>query len=150
MTFKILIYHANSTIDTLMNRMFLGVVALFLKTYIDTNRPEIADKLKWLIPEQRKLTDDELLKRIIDEDVDLLCTSNYIWNHKFFMDQLSRIKDRLPKKVKIVAGGPNIDVNVNPNFFDQYPFIDYAVYGSGEVAFADIVESIINNKKLNY
>ena len=61
---------------------------------------------------------------------------------------LLNTKIKLPKKVKIVAGGPNIDVNVNPNFFDQYPFIDYAVYGSGEVAFADIVESIINNKKL--
>lgn len=145
---NILFYHANSLLDTVTDNLYIGVVALFLKTYIDNNRPDLSDKIKWLVPEQRKLTDDELLKVVIDKDVDLLCTSHYIWNHTFLTDQLSRIEKHLPEKTQIVVGGPSIDVNTNPDFFKQYPYIDYAVYGSGEVAFADLLDNIINNKKL--
>jgi putative methyltransferase len=49
---------------------------------------------------------------------------------------------------QIVAGGPSIDVNNNKDFFEQYPYIDYAVYGAGEQAFADIVDHLLNQKPM--
>lgn len=147
---KILFYHANDTIQLKAadSSLFLGVSALYLKTYIDIKHEEVANKLEWLVPLQHKISDLELIEKIVTEQPDILCTSHYIWNSSFLFEQLARIKDKIPSTIKIVVGGPSIDVNINPNFFKQYPFVDYAIYGSGEQAFADLITSFISNKKL--
>jgi len=144
---KVLFYHAGDAYsDT--NDFYLGIAALYLKTYLDTNKPNIANQVEWLLPQQFRLTDDEFVDLYNQHKPDLICTSHYIWNHAFLLDQLSRIRTRIPEHVLFVAGGPSIDVNINSEFFQKYPFIDYAQYGAGEVAFADLVESIILKKKL--
>jgi tRNA A37 methylthiotransferase MiaB len=128
--------------------IYLSTVVLYLKTYIDTNFPELTNKINWLTPEQQKLTDQELINYCSDNQVDLLCTSHNIWSSSYLYQQLSRVHNQLPKNTVVVAGGPSIDVNVDPNFFKTYPYIDYAIYGSGEVAFADLINSILTDKKL--
>lgn len=148
---KILFYHCNDIIGLADNdghQIYLGVAALYLKTYIDNNDPDTASNLSWMIPIQRKMSDDELVDYLNTHQPDLFCTSNYIWNHSFIMSQLERIAPRLSNKIKIICGGPSIDVNINPEFFVNYPFVDYAIYGAGEAAFLDIVNCKINNKKL--
>lgn len=146
---KILFYHANDTIyaDS-ANNIFLGVAALYLKTWIDSNRPDIAKDLHWYLPEQKKLSDSELVELLNKEKPDFFCSSHYIWNHSFLTEQLNRIKSQVSKDICFVAGGPSIDVNIDDNFFQKCQFADYAIYGAGEAAFADIVESKIKNKKL--
>ena len=116
--------------------------ALQLKTYIDLLYPATAEKLEWLIPLQNEVGDEELLQHIKQNKVDILCTSHYLWNHDYLTNQLCRIKDRLHDQT-VIAGGPSIDVNVNEKFFQQHPYIDYAVYGAGEQAFADIVNHLV-------
>jgi hypothetical protein len=147
---KVLFYHAtDSSPSTAQNKkLFLSIAAIYLKTHLEINHSDIAKQIEWLIPLQHRLSDDELLKICHEQQPDLLCTSHYIWNQSFLTEQLERIKKKLNSSCKILAGGPSIDVNINSNFFKDYPFIDYAVYGAGEAAFADLVSHLINNKKL--
>ena len=132
---KILLYHCNGG-------GWIYTTALQLKTYIDLLYPATAEKLEWLIPLQDEVSDQELLQHIKQNKVDILCTSHYLWNHDRLTNQLCRIKDQLHHQT-VIAGGPSVDVNVNENFFQQHPYIDYAVYGAGEQAFADIVNHLV-------
>ena len=143
---KILFYHAGGTFAD--HTTWLYPAVLQLKTYIDLFYQDIADQLEWLVPIQKEMSDDELIQYIEQTDVNVLCTSHYLWNHAFLTAQLSRIKNKLKHNVTVVAGGPSIDVNNNHNFFKQYPYIDYAVYGAGEQAFADIVNHLVTNKAM--
>lgn len=138
---KILFYHAGG------HTAWLYPAALQLKTYIDLFYSDISDKLDWLVPIQQEVSDQDLITHIRQTNADILCTSHYLWNHKFLTSQLSAIKKHLPS-IKIIAGGPSIDVNNNKDFFEQYPFIDYAVYGAGEQAFADIVNHLVLGRPL--
>ena len=146
---KILFYHANDTLGYTRNReIFLGVASLYLNTYLNINKPSIAKQVKWLVPQQEKLTDDELIEKIEKEQPDLFCTAHYIWNNDFLTNQIQRIKPYVDKNILFVAGGPSVDVNINDNFFQDNPAIDYALYGAGEAGFSDLLESILTNKKL--
>jgi tRNA A37 methylthiotransferase MiaB len=64
------------------------------------------------------------------------------------MSQLEYIHDKISCNTCIVVGGPSVDVNTVPDFFKKYPFIDYAIYGAGEVAFRDVISSLVHKKKL--
>jgi tRNA A37 methylthiotransferase MiaB len=132
---KILLYHCNAW-------GWIYTTALQLKTYIDLLYPATAEQLEWLTPLQAECSDQELLQHIKQNNVDILCTSHYLWNHDQLTNQLCRIKDRLHHQT-VIAGGPSVDVNVNENFFQQHPYIDYAIYGAGEQAFADIVNHLV-------
>jgi len=140
--FRILLYHAGGT------KSWLYPAVLHLKTYVDITYPEIAERLEWLVPVQHTLTDAELLAHIEQHQPDALCTSHYMWNHEYLINQLDRVKSKLPPRIKVVAGGPSINVNLDPAFFNKHPYIDYAVYGAGEHAFADIVKSLVTNAPL--
>jgi tRNA A37 methylthiotransferase MiaB len=139
---KILFYHAGG------HTAWVYPAALQLKTYIDLFYQDIADQLEWLIPIQQEVSDEDLIRHIEQTDTDILCTSHYLWNHAFLTTQLSRIRPKLKHTIKVVAGGPSIDVNNNHNFFEQYPYIDYAVYSAGEQAFADIIDHLITDKPM--
>jgi len=136
--YKILMYHAG-------DGYWLYPAVLHLKTYIDVVCPEICNQLDWLLPIQHTMTDDELLAHIHECQPDVLCTSHYVWNHDGLINQLTNIKSKINKNIKIIAGGPSINVNLDADFFKKYPAIDFAVYGPGEQAFADIIKSQITN-----
>jgi radical SAM superfamily enzyme YgiQ (UPF0313 family) len=142
--YKILFYHAN---PHGMNSWVYPTV-MVLKTYIETEYKDLPPHLEWLLPLQDEMDDEKLLDKIINQKVDILCTSHYLWNHHALMDQMSRIHKRLPSHVKVISGGPSINVNINTEFFQQYPWVDYAVYGPGEQAFGDIVTHLVFNKPL--
>jgi wyosine [tRNA(Phe)-imidazoG37] synthetase (radical SAM superfamily) len=146
---KVLFYHANDTVthhgDSIL---FLGIASLYLRTHLEHSESEFSNQVEWLLPIQQSLTDDELIDYCNKTKPDLLCTSHYIWNHSFLMTQLSRVRNQVSKNITFVAGGPSIDVNINNDFFQQYSFIDYAIYGPGEQAFVDLIVSIINRKEL--
>jgi hypothetical protein len=139
---KILFYHVGA------HTAWLYPAALQLKTYIDVFYPTLAEQLTWLIPLQQEVTDQELIDHVEQNDVDILCTSHYLWNHTFLTAQLSRTRQKIKPGIKIVAGGPSVDVNNNPDFFNQHPYIDYAVFSAGEQAFADIMNHLVFNHPL--
>ena len=147
---KILFYHAgsNTPASHVEKTAWLYPAALQLKTYIDLFYPELVNKLEWIIPIQQEITNQELIDYVNLLEVDILCTSHYLWNHSFLIKQLSSIRNQLKPDLKVIAGGPSIDVNNNKDFFKLYPYIDYAVYGAGEQAFADIVNHLVCDKPL--
>jgi tRNA A37 methylthiotransferase MiaB len=149
---KVLFYHANEILQYGSNNedtySYLGIAALYLKTHLEITNPDIASQIEWLVPAQTKLSDSELVEYCNKVKPDILCTSHYIWNHTFLMEQLHRVKADLPQHMIIAAGGPSIDVNINKTFFDTFPYIDYAMYGPGEQSFADMIASILTGKKL--
>jgi tRNA A37 methylthiotransferase MiaB len=136
--FRILLYHAGGT------KSWLYPAVLHLKTYIDITYPEVANRLEWLVPIQQTLTDKELLAYVDQHQPDVLCTSHYMWNHEYLIAQLDQVKSQLSDHIKVIAGGPSINVNLDPDFFNKHPYIDYAVYGAGEHAFADIIKSLVD------
>jgi hypothetical protein len=140
---KILFYHAGTEED-----IWLYTASLQLKTHIDLFNPELAAQLEWLVPLQVRLSDDKLIDHINQTETDILCTGHFVWNHALLMDQLAAIKEKLPSHVKIISGGPSINVNIDPDFFEHHPYIDYAVYGAGEVAFSDILSHLVLKKPL--
>ena len=139
---KILFYHAGA-----MAQSWVYPAALQLKTYIDILYEDTAPQVQWLIPVQQEINTKDLVKQIIQNDVNVLCTSHYLWNHELLTQQIAEIKALVPK-ITVIAGGPSIDVNNNKNFFEQYPYIDYAVYGAGEQAFADIINHLVFGKPM--
>lgn len=147
---KILFYHAggNSPAAELDKTAWLYPAALQLKTYIDLLYPELVEQLEWIVPIQQEITDQELIDYVNLLDVDILCTSHYLWNHAFLIKQLSNVRNQLKPGLKVIAGGPSIDANNNKSFFESHPYINYAVYGAGEQAFADILNHLVCNKPL--
>lgn len=141
---KILFYHAGGD----RGMVWLHPTVLQFKTYIEVFYSHLSAHLEWLIPLQNEVSDDELIQYIEHSNADILCTSHYLWNHSLLTTQLARIKSRTRPDIKIIAGGPSIDVNINENFFDQHPYIDYAVYAAGEQAFADIVSHLVFKKPM--
>jgi len=146
--YNILFYHANTIYFEPENSLFLSIVSVYFKTYIEINKPEIANQLNWHRPFQKQLDDDKLVEYVNSNKIDLLCLSIYLWNQQFVRDQLLRIKHRLHDNCKLMIGGPSVDVNINSNFFLQHPYADYAIYGPGETAFSDLVEHLLLDKKL--
>ena len=130
------------------NEMHVATSALYLKHYIDTHKPEIAAQLHWEIPVQGSLTDQELIDFCYDNNVDVLCISLFVWNEIHFEQQMSRVRDQLPDSITVIAGGPSVSVHSDRAWLSRRPWIDYAVYGAGEQAFADIIESMVSDKKL--
>ena len=142
---NILFYHGR---EANPGTVWLYPTVLELKTYIDLFYPSVASELEWLVPIMHEVSDQQLIDHIQQNNVDLLCTSHYLWNHTELINQLASIKNHCNPNLKIIAGGPSIDVNANNMFFEQHPYIDYAVYGPGEQAFADIVNHLVLNKPL--
>ena len=145
---KVLFYHAGGVFSTTNQPAWLYPAALQLKTYIDLLYPDLAKNMEWLLPIQQEITDAELIKTIDQTGATVLCSSHYLWNHQSLIAQLGRVKKKLQQSITVVAGGPSINVNIDRDFFNKYPFIDYAVYGAGEQAFADVMNHLVMHKPL--
>lgn len=128
-------------------KVWLYPTVLNFKTFISQLYPEISKNIEWVLPLQLQSSNQQLIDYIKIHNVDILCTSHYIWNHNFLLQQISDIWPNITN-VKIIAGGPSIDVNIDNEFFEKYPAIDFAVYGPGEEAFADIIHHLVINKPL--
>lgn len=120
-----------------------------LKTYYKIKRPENYNKIQWTKPIVfDQLTKSEFVNRILDEKIDILCFSLYVWNSNYSLKLMKAVREQCPN-IKIIIGGPDIYANIDPDYFSKYPFVDYAVYGNGEDAFKEIIDSIIENRPLS-
>jgi tRNA A37 methylthiotransferase MiaB len=144
---KVLFYYDTNYVN---GSVYLCTAHLYLKTYIDVTDPEISKKIHWVLPQQTRLSNEDLIKMCNDNDIDLLCTSHYVWNTENLMKQLREIRPHLNEKIKFVAGGPSVTVHIDDDYFENFPFIDYAVYGAGEKAFYDLLKSIEEKRELNH
>ena len=90
---------------------------------------------------------NEIVDQVAQENINVLCLSFFSWNHDKTMMVAKIVKRKFPH-IKIIAGGPNLWAHKDENFFIEHSFIDYVVYGDGEEAFSEIIDSIVENRQL--
>ena len=92
-------------------------------------------------------TVDQITEIIIQENIDILCLSVFVWNSDFTYQVAKKVKDK-KSNIKIIVGGPDIVVLTDKEYFQSHHYIDYAVYGDGEEAFGKILDSILDNSEI--
>lgn len=128
---------------------FISYINYFLRLYYELNSKDNT-KYNWLMPQvlifkpEIGLTQeflDEFCQMLIDESVDILGFSVYVWNRDYFKIIGSEVKKRLPHII-IVGGGPDLDAHTNPKFFEKEYFYDYVIYGDGEKGYTDLLDHL--------
>lgn len=128
---------------------FISYVNYFLRLYYELNSKDNT-QFNWLAPKvlifkpEIGLTQeflDNFCQLLIDESVDVLGFSVYVWNRDYFKKIGNEVKKRLPH-ITIVGGGPDLDAHKDPNFFQKEPFYDYVIYGDGEKGFTDLLDNL--------
>lgn len=122
---------------------------LILKSYYKFKSPDNYDKVIWTKPILFDRSDVyQIVEKIVQDEIDVLCFSLYVWNSHHSFNIMRLVKEKLPT-IKIIIGGPDVYANNEENYFDEHPYVDYAVYGDGESAFVEIIDSIIENRELS-
>lgn len=83
-----------------------------------------------------------ILDEILAEDADLICFSCYIWNIDY-INEISYILKTTKNRAKILYGGPEVSFEIKKTM-EENPFVDYIVFGEGEVTFREFLGEIQN------
>ncbi|NLB33541.1 MAG: DUF4080 domain-containing protein [Tissierellia bacterium] len=81
-----------------------------------------------------------ILGEILSVHADLICFSCYIWNIDYIND-ISYILKEAKYKAKILYGGPEVSFEIK-KVMEENSFIDYIIFGEGEVTFKEFLEEI--------
>lgn len=88
---------------------------------------------------------DYILKDIYKGGYDAVFFSVYIWNVVDIMSLCENLKKVMPNLI-IGLGGPEVSYD-SENLMKKYDFIDYILYGEGEVTFREVC--LMLNKKMD-
>lgn len=83
---------------------------------------------------------DFILKDIYANNYDVILFSTYIWNVNDIVKICNNLK-KVNKNVKIALGGPEVTYDREESM-KKYDFVDYILYGEGELVFRDFVKSL--------
>ncbi|MCU9814999.1 B12-binding domain-containing radical SAM protein [Paraclostridium sp. AKS73] len=83
---------------------------------------------------------DFILKDIYSNNYDVILFSTYIWNVNDIVKICNNLK-KVNKSVKIALGGPEVTYDSEESM-KKYDFVDYILYGEGELVFRDFVKSL--------
>lgn len=83
---------------------------------------------------------DFILKDIYKNDYDVILFSTYIWNVNDIVKLCDNIKKVKPN-MKIALGGPEVSYD-SEDSMKKYDFVDYILYGEGELVFRDFVKHL--------
>lgn len=89
---------------------------------------------------------DFILKDIHKGDYDLVLFSTYIWN----VDDTVKICENLKKikpNIKLALGGPEVTYD-SKSAMEKYKFIDYILFGEGELVFKDLIMHLGGDLKI--
>lgn len=81
---------------------------------------------------------DFILKDIYANNYDVILFSTYIWNVNDIVKICNNLK-KVNKNVKIALGGPEVTYDSEESM-KKYDFVDYILYGEGELVFRDFVK----------
>ena len=108
----------------------------WLKSFYQKNGKHF-NEYEWLPTEY--FYEENIVDKIIDQGTEILCLSVYLWNFESLMRVAKEAKEKKPS-LFIIVGGPECHANTEDDWFDRYPYVDFAVYGDGEEAFAKILD----------
>lgn len=89
---------------------------------------------------------DYILKDIYKNEYDIILFSTYIWN----IGDIVKLCDNLKKirpNTKIALGGPEVSYD-SYEAMKKYDFVDYILYGEGELIFRDLVLHLKGKKEI--
>ncbi|MFR4163424.1 MAG: B12-binding domain-containing radical SAM protein [Paraclostridium sordellii] len=89
---------------------------------------------------------DFILKDIYKNDYDVILFSTYIWNVNDIVKLCDNIKKVKPN-MKIALGGPEVSYD-SEDSMKKYDFVDYILYGEGELVFRDFVKHLKGGIKI--
>ncbi|WP_270504364.1 B12-binding domain-containing radical SAM protein [Paraclostridium sordellii] len=89
---------------------------------------------------------DFILKDIYKNDYDVILFSTYIWNVNDIVKLCDNIKKVKPN-MKIALGGPEVSYD-SEDSMKKYDFVDYILYGEGELVFRDFVKHLNGDIKI--
>ncbi len=81
-----------------------------------------------------------ILSEILSSSADLICFSCYIWNIDC-INEISYILKEAKNKAKILYGGPEVSFEIK-KIMEENHFIDYIIFGEGEVTFKEFLGEI--------
>lgn len=90
---------------------------------------------------------DYILKDIYKNEYDIILFSTYIWN----VGDIVKLCDNLKKirpNTKIALGGPEVSYD-SYEAMKKYDFVDYILYGEGELIFKDLIFHLQGEKNIN-
>ena len=83
---------------------------------------------------------DFILKDIYSNNYDVILFSTYIWNVNDIVKICNNLK-KVNQNVKIALGGPEVTYDSEESM-KKYDFVDYILYGEGELIFRDFVKAL--------
>lgn len=81
-----------------------------------------------------------ILDEILSANADLICFSTYVWNIEY-IKELAYIIKEAKKDIQILCGGPEVSFEID-EFMNKEPYVDFVIYGEGEVTFRDFLKEI--------
>lgn len=105
------------------------------------------DKIQWLDAVHCNVgLNEEKISNIIElEKPDIICFGLYIWNYDLYSRLGKYIKKNWPNII-IISGGPEIYAHKELDlFWKNNNWLDVAIYGDGEEAFATVIDNTINS-----
>jgi putative methyltransferase len=120
-----------------------------LKNYIKEKDLDLFGTIDWHMPFVAVESIHNVLLYIEEHNITCLCVGLYIWNYKHCCFLAEEVKKRFQNKVKIVAGGPSCNSELDSTWAVTHPYFDYSVAGDGEQPFLQVLKSVVGIKKLN-
>lgn len=92
-------------------------------------------------------TIDYIMKDIVRLNIDIIVFSVYIWNIEDIVKICENIK-KIKPNIKMCFGGPEVSYDLE-EAIDKYDFIDYILYGEGEVIYRDLILYFLGKKDID-
>ncbi|MDA3931993.1 MAG: DUF4080 domain-containing protein, partial [Tenericutes bacterium] len=110
--------------------------------YLKANTDFSVDVLEFNIKDNQ----EEMIKKIVEFNPDLIGFSVYIWNIEIIKKLINTIR-KINNQIKILLGGPEVSY-VNESFFKEN-LADYIIVNEGEEAFNLLLVALHNNQDLS-
>lgn len=126
--------------DDTTQSVFMNTTPLYLDLYCKQQCPEVLNFYEWSKIQYLFLNQDQIIDEIDKLQIDILAIGIYTWNKQNIVKILNQLKQKTKKTIKIILGGPSVDVFRDPYFFTTFSEIDFAIYAQGEIPFVSIIK----------
>lgn len=128
------------TLITTLNSKFIHKSLSLRLLYVACKERHDIDFKEYTIKDELNHIVDDL----IQQNLDVLCLSVYIWNVDLIQELCHLLKQKQPNLI-IVIGGPEVMYDIN-HFLDTFE-IDYIMAGEGEIALDKLLTCLETKKR---